>query len=400
MINYRKVGDNVIKQLRRNLRDLDKPLLFITVVFFLFGLLNIVTASSREAVVRYDASMYYYFFQQLKMLAIGFVIFLVIINVDTKKYPFWAFWAFLGVLGVLLYLLFSGVEHKGAKNWVRIFGFSFQPSEFAKPVIIVCLSFLFERFMRRLKNKKIPHYDMVAIILIVGLLIPIIVFLQKDFGTMLILLMIFFCLFFASPILRFEKFKIFVFLIGLGIVGCSLMMMVKGYILSEAQMARFDFFNPCARYESGGYQVCNGFIAFNDGGAFGLGIGKSKQKYSYIPEPHTDSVFAIIGEEWGFLKSSLIFLVYLIILKRILDLSAKANTPHGKYICLGVATYIFAHVLINLGGLFGVIPLTGVPLPFLSYGGSFAISLIASLSIVQRIHIETKNQKISIGGRI
>lgn len=391
------VGDRMIKQIRHNLRDLDKPLLFITVAFFLFGLLNIVTASSREAVVRYDASMYHYFFQQLKMLAIGFAIFLVIINIETSQYPFWAFFAFFVILGILIYLSLTGTEHKGALNWVQIAGFSFQPSEFAKPIIIVSLSCLFERFARRLKNKKIPHYDMIAIILIVGLLIPIIVFFQKDFGTMLILMAIFFCLFFASPILRIEKLKTLIMLVILGTIGCLLMIVVKGSVFSDAQMARFQYFNPCARYESGGYQVCNGFIAFNDGGLLGLGIGKSKQKYSYIPEPHTDSVFAIIGEEWGFLKSTVIFIAYVFILKRILDLSSKANTIRGKFMCLGVATYIFAHILINLGGLFGVIPLTGVPLPFLSYGGSFAISLIASLSIVQRVHIETKNQKISIG---
>lgn len=390
----------MIKQWKRNLHDLDRPLLLITIVFFLFGLLNIVTASSREAVVRYDASMYHYFFQQLKMLMIGLVGFLIIINIDTSKYPMWAFIGFVAILVILLYLSLTGSEHKGAKNWVQIAGFSFQPSEFAKPIIIVSLSCLFERFARKLKNRKIPHYDMIGTILITGLFIPVIVFFQKDFGTMLILMSIFFCMFFASPILRAEKVKTFFMLIGFGIVVCSLMITIKGYILSPAQMARFDFFNPCSKYETGGYQVCNGFIAFNDGGLFGLGIGKSKQKYSYIPEPHTDSVFAIIGEEWGFLRSTIIFLTYLYILKRILDLSSRANTIRGKFICLGVATYLFSHVLINLGGLFGVIPLTGVPLPFLSYGGSFAISLIGSLSIVQRVHIETKNQKIKIGGRV
>lgn len=395
-----RVGDMMLKGLRHNLRDLDKPLLLVTVAFFLFGLLNIVTASSREAVVRYDASMYHYFFQQLKMLLIGLAGFLIIINIETSDYPFYAFFGFFVVLGLLIYLSLTGESHKGALNWIRIKGFSFQPSEFAKPIIIVLLSCLFERFSKKLKNKRIPHYDMIAIILFVGLFIPIIVFFQKDFGTMLILMSIFFCMFFASPISRMEKIKTFLLLIMVGITGCAIMIMVKGNILSEAQMARFEFFDPCARYESGGYQVCNGFIAFNDGGLTGVGIGKSKQKYSYIPEPHTDSVFAIIGEEWGFLKSTVIFIAYAFILKRILDLASRANTIRGKFICLGVATYIFSHILINLGGLFGVIPLTGVPLPFLSYGGSFAISLIASLSFVQRVHIETKNQKISIGGRI
>lgn len=395
-----RVGEDMIKQVKRNLHDLDKPLLFVTVAFFLFGLFNILTASSREAVVRYDASMYHYFIQQLKMLSIGFVGFLIIINIDSKNYPKWAFFLFLVVLGFLMYLFFAVSEHKGAKNWVPIFGFSFQPSEFAKPIIIVSLACLFDLWKNKLKRKKTGYYNMIAVILITGLLIPIIVFAEKDFGTMLILMTIFFVMFFASPILRKEKLKTIFFLIGLGIVVCAMMILKNGYILSEAQMARFDFYNPCAKYEEGGYQVCNGFIAFNDGGLWGLGIGKSKQKYSYIPEPHTDSIFAIIGEEWGFLKSTFIFIAYAYILKRILDLSSKASTVRGKFICLGVATYIFSHIIINLGGLFGVIPLTGVPLPFLSYGGSFAISLIGSLSLVQRVHIETKNQKINIGGRI
>lgn len=129
---------------------------------------------------------------------------------------------------------------------------------------------------------------------------------------------------------------------------------------------------------------------------FGLGIGKSKQKYSYIPEPHTDSVFAIIAEENGVIRCTFIFLAYIFILFRILKISMKTNTIRGKYICLGVASYIFIHIFINLGGLFGIIPLTGVPLPFLSYGGSFAISLLCSLALVQRIHIETKTQKIKV----
>ena len=123
-----------------------------------------------------------------------------------------------------------------------------------------------------------------------------------------------------------------------------------------------------------------------------MGIGKSKQKYSYIPEPHTDSVFAIISEEFGLIWDIILLTLLTLVLKRILDLSSKANTLRGKYICLGVATYIFMHIIVNLGGLFGLIPLTGVPLPFLSYGGSFTLSLIISLAIIQRIYIETNKK--------
>ena len=132
----------------------------------------------------------------------------------------------------------------------------------------------------------------------------------------------------------------------------------------------------------------------NLGGLGGVGVGKSTQKYSYIPEPHTDMIFSIITEEGGFKFGAPIIIAYMILITNILLLSSRATTISNKFICLGVATYIFLHVLINLGGLFGVLPLTGVPLPFMSYGGSFALMLTLSLAVVQRIHVETKQYRL------
>ena len=203
-------------------------------------------------------------------------------------------------------------------------------------------------------------------------------------------------MFLFGPILKKEKLISIGGVLLLAITALVGKYMITGEILSDAQKSRFDYFNPCSKYETGGYQICNGFIAINDGGLMGVGAGKSKQKYSYIPEPHTDSVFAIIAEEEGFLKCSVIFLLYIVVLYRILNLASKASTLRGRYICLGVAVYIFMHIFLNLGGLFGLIPLTGVPLPFLSYGGSFTISLMVSLAMVQRISVETKREKIRI----
>ena len=175
------------------------------------------------------------------------------------------------------------------------------------------------------------------------------------------------------------------------LLALLLFITIKGNPLTEAQLSRFDFYNPCSNYTTTGYQVCNAFIAINQGNVFGVGLGKSSQKYSYIPEPHTDMVFAIIAEENGFLGCSLIFLLYVILLYRILRLARITDTVKNRYICIGVATYIFMHISINLGGLFGLIPLTGVPLPFLSYGGSFTLTLLITLAFVQRVHIETKS---------
>ena len=229
------------------------------------------------------------------------------------------------------------------------------------------------------------------------MIIPAIIVLQKDFGTLLIILFIIFMMFLASPILKIDKIKTFILMLVLGVLALIVMYNSPNSILNEARLSRFTtFLDPCGNYENGGYQVCNSYIAINDGGLWGLGIGKSKQKYSYIPEPHTDSAFAIIAEEYGIYRSVFIFILYGILLYRIAIIGSKAASLRGRYICVGIISYIFIHIFVNLGGMFGLIPLTGVPLPFLSYGGSFVLSLIASLAIVQRICIESKNKKVKI----
>lgn len=386
----------LLKDVKRKFRDMDKIILLISLFLIVFGALNIVTASSREAVVNLDQSIYYYFYRHSIILVMSVVGFLILINISTKNYGKFAFWVFLLVLFLNLYLIFKGATTRGAQNWLDLKFFKLQPSELAKPTLIVCISLLFEKYYKKLKDKTIKHDIMIWKIILIGLIFPLIVFFQKDLGTAIILLGIFCFLFFASPISKKEKSQISLIVVVIGVILAFCILSITGYLLSSAQMSRFDFFNPCSKYTTTGYQVCNAFIAINNGGLTGVGLGNSTQKYSYIPEPHTDMVFSIIAEENGLIVCFLIFLAYLILLFRILKLSMMTNKISHKYICIGVATYIFLHILINLGGLFGLIPLTGVPLPFLSYGGSFSISLIASLAIIQRIHIEMRNQKIKI----
>lgn len=385
----------VLHGFKKKVNDMDKVLLVVTIFLFVFGLLNIVTASSSSVAIRYHTSLYNFFYKQLAHLILGFILFYIVVGIPTKRYRQWGVLAFCVVSGLLVYLSLYGTIHKGSINWIKFGGFTIQPSEFAKPVMILSLSILFELFSKKLRNKRANHYDMIGIILFVGCVFPLIVFTQKDLGTAIILFAIFLVMFFASPILRIEKFKTCILGAVLLLIGIIMIIGKTGSLFSETQLERFDFFDPCSDYESGGYQICNGFIAINGGGLLGVGIGNSTQ-ISYIPESHTDSVFAIIAEEYGFIRSTIVFIGYIVVLGRILSLSSKANTMRGRYICLGVATYIFLHIIVNLGGLFGVMPLTGVPLPFLSYGGSFTLSLIASLAIVQRVYIETKNQPIKI----
>ena len=378
------------------LKDIDMPLLIVSIALFTFGLLNIVTASSRAAVVNYDVSIYYYFYRQLAFIILGLILGGIIIKTDTKVYKVIIYILFIIAIGLNIWAL-SSREIGGSNNWIDFKFVKLQPSEITKPIIIVMLAILFEKYYRKLRTVNISHYDIIGRILIVAFIIPAIILKQKDLGTLLITLFVVGMMFLASPILKKDKFKTIVFLITVLSLGLLVMYLVQGEILNDARKSRLtSYLDPCGKYESGGYQVCNSYIAINDGGMFGLGIGKSKQKYSYIPEPHTDSAFAIIAEEYGIYRTVFIFIGYVIILHRILSIGSKASTLRGRYICLGVASLIFAHIFINLGGMFGVIPLTGVPLPFLSYGGSFVLSLISSLALVQRINIETKNQKIKI----
>lgn len=385
-----------MKKIKKYINDMDKVLLISVIVLCIFGLLNIVTASSREAVINLDESLFYYFYRHLIFLVLGLIGTIIIVSIPTKKYYNYIPILYIVIVGLNLWLILRGSSTRGANNWINLGFFKLQPSELAKPILIVMLACLFEKYYKHLKNKTDLSVKKIMTIIITGSLLVLIVFLQKDLGTATIIFGIFGVMLLTSPINKKFKFQSCIVLI-IGILLASLIFVSNGSkILTKAQSSRLDYFNPCSKYETSGYQVCNAFIAINSGGLFGVGIGKSAQKYSYIPEPHTDMVFSIISEEYGLLRTTVIFIVYLIILYRILNLASKTKSIKGRYICIGVSTYIFLHIFINLGGLFGLIPLTGVPLPLLSYGGSFTLSLLFSLAVVQRIHIENKNQKIKI----
>lgn len=383
--------------MKKLIRDMDIPILLITIILLVFGLLNIVNASSQAVVIRYGTSLYEFFNKQAIHIIVGLFLSLFVVSRPLKKYSSYSLLAYVGCLFFLIWLLLKGDMYQGSINWLKIGNISFQPSEFAKPALILFVAVLFDKMYKKLRSDRIDEktrWELIGIILLSGALYIGIVYLQKDLGTMIILTAIFGIMFLTSPIRSKEKIKAIGVVSILALIGAVYILSTKGTILTAAQSSRLNGYkNPCSSYEEGGYQICNGYIAINDGGLFGVGIGESKQ-ISYIPESHTDSVFAIIAEELGLVPCTLIFLAYIILLFRIFKLGGKTKSIKGKYICYGVGSYIGLHIVINLGGLFGVIPFTGVPLPFLTYGGSFIIALLVSLAMVQRVHIEYRRQKV------
>lgn len=375
--------------MKKIISKLDKPLLIVTIIFFIFGLIMILSASSMESYMRYNYSPYHYFFRQFIFLGVGLIAFLFMIIFPTKNYKKLDK-VLLGIIILsLVGLIFYGHVANQAVSWYKIGPFAIQPSEFAKIVIIIYLAVYYSKNKDKLDNQWNIIKPMIFIIII-----AVLVALQPDMGTATIIGLMALFMFYAAPMDKKNR-KIFNKIFIGGIILVILVLIVAGgKFLQSYQLDRFNYFNPCDRYqEKTGYQLCNSFIAFKNGGIDGQGLGGSTQKYLYLPESYTDFIFPIVVEEWGLIVGIAIILIYMFVLFRIIQIARKANNLRNSLLCYGVFIYILLHIMINLLGVMGVIPLTGVPLPFLSYGGSYTICLMIALGLVQRVSIETNNHK-------
>ena len=373
------------------LKKVDKILLICSLILFVFGLLMVFSASNVTSAAKLN-NPYHYFYFQLLFLVVGLILgFISISFFSTKSYGKISWGLMFVFMATLIGVLIYGKVTNDAKSWLPLFaGIKFQPSEFAKVTTIVWVSYL----CCGIKNlKKWVRYTLIG--LLVGIN-AILIMMEPDFGTAIIYLFIVFMMILA---LSFNK-KVKLWIVVSIIVGCcGIVLLFTNKSIQEKfarQYNRFvDFGNPCSeeKFYTSGNQLCNGYIAINNGNWKGLGLGDSTQKYLYLPEAYTDFIFAIIVEELGFIGGTITLIVMFICLWRIYLIGRNAPDPYGRLVCYGVFWYLLLHVVINLGGVFGLIPLTGVPLPFLSYGGSFMICTIMALSIVQRINIETRIEK-------
>ena len=368
--------------MKKIIKYVDKPLLIVSVLLFIIGLIMVFSASNVTAYMSHDVSPYNYFIKQGLFLLVGLIMSLIMIKFTTKAYGVFSWGLLLIIIVSLLMLLVIGQAKNRAISWYDLGPISIQPSEFAKVITIVWLARYYE------KNKKMTSYTKSLFPIGVCLLITFLIFIQPDLGTAIIYTVIVGVMFLAAPIIKEIKTKTIFALLGL-IAFAGVVLIGSGKtVLLERQLERFDFTNPCDKLLTTGNQVCNCYIAINNGGLTGVGLGNSTQKYLYLPEPYTDFIFAIIVEELGIIFGVGIIVMYVFLLYRILKIGRDSPTNRGALLCYGVAVYIFLHIAINLMGIFGLMPMTGVPLPFMSYGGSFTICLIAALTIVQRVSVE------------
>lgn len=377
--------------MRKLFSKMDIPLFIMVVLFVLFGLVMIYSASNITAVVRYGYQPYHFFIRQAIFVIVSFLIgFLIVLRFPTRNYGALAWPLVFLLIGSLALLFVKGKIAGGAQSWFDLKYFKVQPSEFAKSILVIFMAIYYNRLnLKKVKNIYAYFVPLGFAAIVIGL-----VFMQPDLGSAAIIAGIVFLTFISIPVVQnnIMKFiKIFSVVVILLVIGS---LYSGNDFLSSIQKGRLNFKNPCSRYtETTGYQVCNGFIAINNGGLFGVGLGNSTQKYLYLPESHTDFIFPIIVEELGLVTGIIIILGYAYILSRILKIAKTSENLRCSILAYGTFWYFTLHILVNLLGVLALIPLTGVPLPFLSYGGSFTVNAIIMIFVVERVNIENKINK-------
>ena len=353
----------------------DKLLFIALIILSLFGALAVFNASVVSA-YRDFGNQYYFVKDHLMYIGVGFFLMMVTSYIDYKKWYALAIPLLFGTL-ILLVAVFVpglGVHALGARRWINLGFFSVQPTEIAKLVLVIYLS---AWFSNKEKGRLMPFVILLGVVL--GLVI-----LQPDLGTAVIIVVLAALLYFLSG----APLRHFLALIPVIIIGVGILAIAVPYRLARIT----TFLNPNTDPLGSSYHIRQVLIALGSGGWFGLGLGKSRQKYEYLPEANTDSIFAIIAEEIGFLGSLLFLGVLLFIVFRAFKIAQRAPDRFSQLLAAGIGAWFAIQTLINLGAMVALIPLTGVPLPLISSGGSNLISLLVGFGILLNIskHLEQK----------
>ncbi len=325
------------------------------------------------------------FNKQLMWVTGGVVLWIAGSCIYPNRMPYKVFSVLFYVVTLLLLLLLIpfGITVNGARSWLDIpgTGFRLQPSEFTKLSVIMLLSVMFPTTVFS------PNKLLCVLLSLVTVLIPFsLVFLEPDFGSALILIPIYLGILFCSGF-KWRYIIIlgtFVLIVG-GLVAANEYYQVKP-VLKKYQRDRIDaFFHPEKYLRSTGYQPYQAKLAVASGGLFGKGIGQGMNSLGFLPQmaANNDFIFAIIAEEIGFFGCALILVAFLMLLYSILRTAFVTNDPCGRYLCVGTGAIILTHCLINIGMSLGLMPVTGVSLPFISYGGSFFLMLMAACGLMQ-----------------
>ena len=360
---------------------IDLLTLILATTLTIIGLIFVLSSSFVWANHRFN-DPFYFFKRQLLFANIGFIGMIAISKINYQFYKKYAT-SFLIASFIMLALVLVpgiGMVRGGARSWIGIGAFSLQPSEFMKLSLIIFLAKFMAENPNEAKTFKQGVLPLMAIILVVfG-----VIMLQPDFGSGMVItaagiLMLFLC---GVP------FKYFLSFLAAGIFGVAALIASAPYRLARIT----SYLDPLAEPLGSGFQILQSLYAITPAGLLGHGIGNSIQKHFYLPEPQTDFIFAIISEEIGFIGAAFILLLFICFFLRLAHIALKINDLFAKYVVLGIMSVLCVQVMINVGVVIGLLPVTGITLPFMSYGGSSLTITLLSIGVVLNISRHSESE--------
>ncbi len=344
---------------------------------------SVVMVYSASAVVALERFQQPYLFltKQALWSVLGLAVLVVAMRVDYRTYRNEAFiWCLLGVVFVMLVAVLFSAPVNGTRRWFGIGGLGVQPSELAKIACVFFTALMLERRMHRIDDLS---YSLMPIGLIIGLVVALIL-LQPDFGTSISLALVVAVMVFAAG-LHYRYF-----------VGLALVALPAIYLVLVAAPYRrrrlLAFWDPWADPLGDGFQIIQSLVAVGTGGVFGRGLMGGVQKLFYLPEPHTDFIYAVIGEELGLIGATAILLCFCVIAWRGLRIAARAEDTFGSFVALGLTTMIAAQAFVNISVVLGLMPTKGIPLPLVSFGGSSLLINLLGMGVLLNISQHETNE--------
>lgn len=363
---------------KKLLRKMDVKLLLAVAAIIIISLIVIGSATH----VNTPSEERYWFVQRQGIFAlINACIAIFLMNFDYKMLQRYGHKMYVFNLIMLLAVMFVGQSALGAQRWIQLGPVTLQPSEFSKIIMIVSLASLLQDKIGKLNTLS----DLIPVAAYVG--VPfVLVMKQPDLGTSLVFMAIFFGMIFACGI----NLKLLAGIFGTGLACLPLLW----HVLKDYQKMRIMvFLDPNVDPLGSGYHIIQSKIAIGSGMLFGKGLFEGTQsQLNFLPENHTDFIFAVVGEEWGFIGTLVLLLLYLVVLWRGIQIARQAQDNFGMLLAVGITSMLAFHVLVNVGMTAGIMPVTGIPLPFMSYGVSALTTNILAITILLNIYL--RNQKL------
>ncbi len=374
--------------LKKILKSYDYTLVLAVFLLCCFGLVMVYSASMVIASgPKFGENPSFFFDRQRMALLVGAVAFLVTMILPYKLYATKKILLLivLGSVAMLLLVFVVGHTANNAQSWIMVGARGIQPSEFTKLSVIIYLAAVYSKKQAYINQFGIAVMPPIIFTLCICMAVAI----QPDYGTAFIIGLIALSIILCSGMNLRSLGKLILLGLITAVILSPLLYILSDGILSEGRMGRFLGFMHPFEDEKNGYQLVNSYIALGAGGWKGLGLGQSIQKFNYLPEAHTDFIMAVIAEELGLFGVLFVLVLLAYIVLRGFQIARKCTDPFGSLLAVGISSMVAIQTFINLGGLTGLIPITGVTLPFISYGGSSLLLLMASMGILINVSMFT-----------